>query len=183
VRLVAATNRDLAAMVEQGRFRQDLLYRLRVVEIRVPPLHERREDIPSLVGFFVEKHARRLKLAPRTLSPEAFGALASRSWPGNVRELENAVERALLLSQGPVLTPADFSIPEAAPFPLPVAPPADLTASGITTTIRDVSKDAQRRHILAVLEATGGNVTRSAERLGLSRRGLQLKMKEYGLRA
>lgn len=182
VRLVAATNRDLAAMVEQGRFRQDLLYRLRVVEIRVPPLHERREDIPSLVTFFLEKSARRLQRPRPTASSEAFGALASRSWPGNVRELENAVERALLFSEGPVLTPADFNLHEAAPTPVPVALPTDVTAAGLKTTTRSVARDAQRRLLLAVLEATGGNVTRSAERLGLSRRGLQLKMKEYGLR-
>ncbi|MBI1950893.1 MAG: sigma-54-dependent Fis family transcriptional regulator [Acidobacteria bacterium] len=182
VRLVAATNRDLAVMVEQGRFRQDLLYRLRVVEIRVPPLHERREDIPSLVTVFLEKSARRLQRPRPTASPEALAALASRSWPGNVRELENAVERALLFSEGPVLTPADFSLPEAAPSPLPVTPPTDGSASDLKTTTRSVARDAQRRLILAVLEATGGNVTRSAERLGLSRRGLQIKMKEYGLR-
>jgi DNA-binding NtrC family response regulator len=174
VRLVAATNRDLAAMAGQGCFREDLLYRLKVVEIRVPPLRERRADIPLLVDFFLEKHSRRLDRPLAKVSPSALAALQALPWPGNVRELENAVERALLLGQGPVLTEFDLGLESGAP-----APPSDGQPRG---ALRAAAAEAERRLIRAALESTGSNVTRAAERLGLSRRGLQIKMKEFGLR-
>jgi DNA-binding NtrC family response regulator len=180
VRLIAATNRELEAEVEEGRFRQDLLFRLRVVEIRVPPLRERCEDLPALVDFFLDKHAGRLGRPRPSVGAEALHALKACPWPGNVRELENAVERALLLSDAESLGPGDFGLEGAPPTPEGAPAPAggDLKEAG-----RRAAAEAERRLIREALEATGDNVTRAADRLGLSRRGLQLKMKALGLRS
>lgn len=175
VRLIAATNRDLDAEVSSGRFRQDLLYRLRVVEIRVPPLGERREDIPMLVDLFLDKHASRLGRPRPRVTGESVQALVNRDWPGNVRELENLVERALLLGEGPALEPADFGAE-----PAPAAPSGE---TDVKRAARAAASAAERRLIRAALEATGGNVSEAARKVGLSRRGLQLKMKELGLRS
>jgi DNA-binding NtrC family response regulator len=182
VRLVAATNTDLASAATGGRFREDLLYRLRVVEVRVPPLRERAQDIPLLVDFFLGKHAHRLGGPLPGILPEAVADLAGRPWPGNVRELENAVERALLLGEGPVLTPFDFGVDAGRGASSSDRRESSRPESGLKGLSRTAAAEVERRHIRAALEATGGNVTRSAERLGLSRRGLQIKMKALGLR-
>jgi DNA-binding NtrC family response regulator len=188
VRLVAATNRDLGAEVKAGRFREDLLYRLNVVEIHVPPLRQRTDDVAPLVEFFLDKHAERLGRPRPSVSPETLGALVAAPWPGNVRELENAVERALLLTEGPVLRPADLGLDAAAEDAGSGAmadPGEDSPAQGprdLKEAARAAAAGAERRLIRAALAATRGNVTRAAERLGLSRRGLQLKMKSLGLR-
>ena len=174
VRLVAATHRDLESEAAQGRFRQDLLFRLRVVEVHVLPLRERMEDVPILVHFFLDKHARRLGRPRPEVAPEALNHLARQSWPGNVRELENAVERAFLLAEHGVLGPEDFG-GEAS------RPPA-RGAPGTRPPMKAAAADAERRVVVAALESTGGNVTRAALRLRLSRRGLQLKLKQLGLR-
>ena len=109
VRIVAATHRDLDAAVRDGRFREDLLYRLRVVPIHIPALRERAEDVAVLAQHFVERYAEELRLGPRALSPDALERLVAHPWPGNVRELENAIKRALVLSTGEVLTPDAFA--------------------------------------------------------------------------
>jgi DNA-binding NtrC family response regulator len=185
VRLIAATNRDLEQDVRQGAFRQDLLFRIRVVEIRVSPLRERLDDIPLLVDFFLDKQSRRLQRPRPEVAPETYGALASLAWSGNVRELENAVERAMLLAEGGRLHPADFAL-EAAAFAgsglASPTPPGPAASTDIKGAARAAAAAAERRLIRAALEATGGNVTQAAYRLGLSRRGLQLKLKELGLR-
>ncbi|PYT10648.1 MAG: DNA-binding response regulator [Acidobacteria bacterium] len=173
VRLLAATHRDLQAEVERGRFRQDLLFRIRVIEIPVPPMRERLDDLPLLVEFFLDKQARRLGTARPPIGAEALSALRARTWPGNVRELENAVERAILLARGPALGSEDFGLEATAGAAAP---------AGLKTASRQAAATAERRLIRAALEATGGNVTRAASRLGLSRRGLQLKLKDLGLR-
>ena len=173
VRLLAATHRDLQAEVERGRFRQDLLFRIRVIEIPVPPMRERLDDLPLLVEFFLDKQARRLGTARTPIGAEALSALRARTWPGNVRELENAVERAILLARGPALGSEDFGLEATAGAAAP---------AGLKTASRQAAATAERRLIRAALEATGGNVTRAASRLGLSRRGLQLKLKDLGLR-
>jgi len=174
VRVVAATNRDLEREVAEGRFRDDLFYRLRVVELRVPPLRDRIEDVPELVECFLDKHAARLRRPRPTIGDRAVAALMARPWPGNVRELESAVERAILLARGSELTPTDFDLEERSE--------GDGGPAGLKDVARAAAAEAERRMIRAALQATGLNVTRAAERLGLSRRGLQLKMKEYGLR-
>jgi DNA-binding NtrC family response regulator len=174
VRLIAATHRDLESEVKQGRFRADLYFRLRVLEIRVPALRDRLEDLPLLVDFFLDKHSRRLARARPGVAPESLQALARLPWPGNVRELESAVERAILLAESEVLQPSDF-------FPGQPAT-SDPAARCASSPVRAAASDAERRVIRAALAATGGNVTHAALRLGLSRRGLQLKMKGLGLR-
>ena len=180
VRLVAATNRDLEAEVRAGRFREDLYYRLKVVEIRLPALSERLEDLPDLVDFFVTKHAERLKRERPHVSPAAFDALRSRAWPGNVRELEHAVERAVLLAEGAELGPDDFGFGPVASAPSSGG--GGATATDLKAAARAAAAEAEGRLIREALDATQGNVTQAAERLGLSRRGLQLKMKDLGLR-
>ena len=183
VRLIAATHRDLEQEVARGTFRQDLLFRIRVVEIRVPPLRERLEDIPLLVDFFLAKQSRRLHRPRPEVGAETLAVLAARPWVGNVRELENAVERAMLLGDESALTPADFATGAAS---VPADSPADVEVSapsGIKSAARAAAAAAERRLIRAAMESTGGNVTQAAARLGLSRRGLQLKLKEFGLRS
>ena len=175
VRVVAATNRDLTLMAGDGRFREDLLYRLRVIEMHVPPLRERPEDIPVLVDFFLLKHAHRLGRPVPRVSPEALASLMALPWPGNVRQLENAIERGVLLAQEPVLTEFDFGLES--------APPAREGTGRPRSPARQAAIEAERRVIRAALENVEGNVTRAATLLGLSRRGLQLKMKGFGLRA
>jgi len=174
VRLVAATNRDLGQEVANGRFREDLLYRLNVVELRTPPLRERLDDIPDLVECFLKRHAERLERPRPSVTPEALRALATRSWPGNVRELENTVERAVLLADGETLAAADLGMAGEAPREAP--------ASTLKEAARVAAAQTERRMILAALDLTDGNITRAADRLGLSRRGLQMKMKELELR-
>ncbi len=170
VRLVTATNRDLEKAVAAGAFRADLYFRLRVVEIRVPPLREHPEDIPQLVEFFLDKQSGRLGRPRPDVSPDALSALMQQPWPGNVRELESSVERALLLSDASPLAPGDFGV-----SPPGAGPPA-------ARPVREAAREAERKVIRAALEASGGNITRASLRLGLSRRGLQIKMKELGLR-
>jgi len=170
VRLVAATNRDLGKMVEQREFRSDLYYRLRVFPVEVPPLRERLEDIPLLVKYFVNQHARRMNRNIQTIPPETMQALTHWRWPGNVRELENFMERAVILSPGPVLR----------------APLAELALSpepdnGPTANLHD----AERNHILRVLREAKGMISGrggAAERLGLKRTTLNSKLKKLGIK-
>jgi len=167
-RLIAATNRDLAEMATNREFRSDLYYRLNVFPIRIPPLRERREDIPLLVRYFVQRFAKRLRRPIESVARESMELLCRWPWPGNVRELQNVVERAVILSQGTTLTvsPAEF---EAA------APPT----SGAVTL-----EDAEREHILRALEQTGwviGGPGGAAAQLGLKRTSLVSTMRRLGI--
>ncbi|MBD3867989.1 MAG: sigma-54-dependent Fis family transcriptional regulator [Acidobacteria bacterium] len=180
VRLVAATHRNLKDEVREGRFREDLLYRLQVVQLHAPALRERPEDIPELTRFFLSRQAERLQRSQPQVSDPVLSALAARDWPGNVRELQNAAERAVLLGDGPELTLEDF-IPAEPGAPSPT-PGSSRPAGDLKTAARAAAAETERRMISAALQQTGGNVTQAAEQLGLSRRGLQLKMKELGLR-
>jgi formate hydrogenlyase transcriptional activator len=169
VRVVAATNRDLAEMVAERQFRSDLFYRLNVFPIVVPPLRERREDIPTLVRYFANKHARRMNKRIETIPSETLETLVQWHWPGNVRELENIVERAVILTPGPVLR-----VP-VAQFKLPVegAPSATVTMEA-----------AERQHILHTLEETDwtvGGPRGAAARLGMKRTTLQSRMQKLGI--
>jgi len=190
VRLVAATNSDLRREIEVGTFRDDLYYRLNVVPIRLSPLRERAEDIPLLVRHFLSKFNRRLNKNILGISAEAEAALTSYPWPGNIRELENVIERAVLFADTSQIEIADLS-PELrestmAPRPRPsTAPPTlDMAASieGLKEQVKAAMSRLERELIQRALDQTAGNVTHAARLLKISRKGLQLKMKELGLR-
>ncbi|HET7824362.1 MAG TPA: sigma-54 dependent transcriptional regulator [Anaeromyxobacter sp.] len=173
VRVVAATNEDLARNVKAGKFREDLWFRLRVVPVRLPPLRERREDIPALVEHFVKKHALRLSRPPLQPDAEAMRALLEYPWPGNIRELEHAVERGLLLARGEVIARADLP-PEIASPPHENGSPGD----GYYRRARDAW---ERKFFEDLLREAGGSVARAAELAGIHRSTLYEKLTRYGL--
>jgi len=168
VRLIAATNRNLSEMVAERTFRSDLFYRLRVFPIEMPPLRERQEDIPALVRYFAEKHSRRMNRSVETIPTETLDLLLRYSWPGNIRELENLIERAIIVSPGPVLRVPLSEIKS------PSEPPTE------SLTLRA----AERDHILRALEATNwvlAGPRGAAARLGMKRTTLQSKMRKLGV--
>jgi formate hydrogenlyase transcriptional activator len=174
VRLVAATNRDLAQMVAEGRFRSDLYYRLNVFPLTLPPLRERPDDIPRLVRHFTQRFARRMGRQIETIPSEVMDSLVHYPWPGNVRELQNIIERAVILSRGPVLQVPRTDLQS-------VTPQATTPANeGASATLAD----AEREHIVRVLRDTSwvlGGPKGAAARLGMKRSTLQWKMKKLGL--
>jgi DNA-binding NtrC family response regulator len=176
-RVIAASNRPLAQLVREGRFRQDLFYRLSVVKIDLPPLRERREDIPLLATHFAARHSPPGE-GPKRLSPPAMELLLSYPWPGNVRELENAVERACVTSHGPVIRPEALpsEVGLHAPLKLPVA--IDL-GRPLPELQRQVTSDIERQYIRQALEKSRGNISRCAKICGLSRRTLFDKILTY----
>jgi DNA-binding NtrC family response regulator len=162
-RCVAATNKSLEKLIDEGRFRPDLFYRLNVFRIELPPLRQRREDVPALVDHFVRRFSLAMNKRITRVAPAAMGLLQAYDWPGNVRELENAVERAMVVAQEPELREGDFTL--------------KLTgnhAEGHTL------EDIEREHILRVLEECGGNQTRAAEMLDIDRVTLHNRLKKYG---
>jgi two-component system response regulator AtoC len=177
-RIIAATNRDLEAAVRAERFREDLFYRLNVIRLRLPPLRERREDIPALAERFLARFAREMAKPVRSISPDAVALLRAYDFPGNVRELENAVERALILADGQALDVADFSFAGAKMRPEAVAPlPADALSAPVGLPLREM----ERRAIMDALDRHGGRREESARELGITRRTLLNKLREYGL--
>jgi two-component system response regulator AtoC len=176
VRVIASTNRDLAADLVEGRFRSDLYYRLNVVPIRLPALRERPEDIPELAAHFLRRFAERLRLEPAGFSPAALRQLSAHHWPGNVRELENAVEQALVLSSGELIEPAH--LPDSVRGETPTITPADSAGD---LSIKRQRESLERTLIRRALERTRGNRTRAAQLLELSHRALLYKIREYGL--
>lgn len=176
VRIVAATNRDLRADVAAGRFREDLFYRLHVVPITMPPLRERREDIPLLIDHFVARNNVRLGTEIRGLDSEARRLLYEYSWPGNVRELENTVERAMVLAEGDQITTADLSerVREA-------RDPVKLQLSSGELSVKKTTRYIEEVLIRRALQKTKGNRTRAAELLEISHRALLYKIKDYGI--
>ena len=180
VRVIAATSRDLGRDAAAGRFREDLLYRLDVVRVRLPPLRERLDDVPALAAHFLAKYARlRPDLSGLALGDDARDALAAHRWPGNVRELEHALERAVVLADGPLIHEQDL------PDTLrgPAHPPAAAVAEGAPDdlSVKRATRALEERLIRAALERTGGNRTRAAELLELSYRALLYKIRDYGI--
>jgi formate hydrogenlyase transcriptional activator len=168
VRLITATNCDLQQMVEEKKFRSDLYYRINVFPVQVPPLRERVEDIPLLISYFAQKHARRINKRIETIPTESLQALGKYPWPGNIRELENVIERAVILSTGPELKVAlpELSSPA-------VVSPADAASRNMHL------EDAERAHIVRVLEDANwivGGPRGAASKLGLNRSTLRSKM-------
>jgi DNA-binding NtrC family response regulator len=172
VRLIAATRHNLRDMVKAGKFREDLYFRLNVVNIEVPPLRDRKDDIPPLVDHFLAKYGSSGRVQARSVNPESMELLQAYSWPGNVRELENVIQRALVLAEGESITPFDL--------------PADVTggASGMGMAPaggRQAGEDAEKEGILEALKLEKGNRSRAAARLGLRRTTFLYKMKKHGL--
>jgi DNA-binding NtrC family response regulator len=167
VRVISATNADLRSEVSGGRFREDLLYRLNTIEIRLPPLRDRREDIPLLAALFLHRHSTRYRKGIGGFRPEAMQAMLGYSWPGNIRELDHSIERAVLLADQKEIQPADLSL----------APPPDGAARLEALTLEEV----ERVLIQKAVARAGGSVTEAAKSLGLSRSALYRRLERYGL--
>jgi two-component system response regulator AtoC len=178
VRIIAATSRDLEAMVARGEFRADLFYRLNVLRIALPPLRERSEDIPALAEELLASLCARLGRRSEALGPEVIERLQAYGWPGNIRELENALERALILARGAALEPKHFAFPGA---PDPVSHGQASAPRATDLSIKRQVRRLEERLIRQALAATGGNRTQASRLLELSARALQYKLKEYAI--
>jgi transcriptional regulator with PAS, ATPase and Fis domain len=177
LRLVTATNRDLGQLVEAGRFRSDLFYRISVASVTLPPLRDIKSDIPLLADHFRRAFSLEFKKHVDTIEPAALKALEAWRWPGNVRELRNVIERAMIFTDGSVLQRSDLP---------PLGQEGQASAGAASTTAFELPRglslaDAEREYIRLTLEATDGNIQRSAELLGISRKNLWEKRKKYGL--
>jgi transcriptional regulator with PAS, ATPase and Fis domain len=172
VRVIAATNRNLRQMVTEGRFLEDLYYRLNVIPLHIPPLRERHEDIPVLAEYFLQKHAHRTGKHVERLDPAALAALMAYDWPGNVRELENTIERAVVLSPEPVIGAVLISGLGPAP-----SPSAGLPFLNLRQNVEWAVRETVRR----ALEATGGVKKDAAELMGISQRALSYYLRKYSL--
>jgi DNA-binding NtrC family response regulator len=191
VRLLAATNHDVETAVREGRFREDLYYRLRVVEVVIPPLAERREDIPLLIDHFLKQAAQRFDRPPKPLDGAALRACLTHAWRGNVRELRSAVEQALLLASGPEITAFDLlpgGTTSSRGDGLPSPPsgdgngaPFDARGRSFREAKEQLIGDFERRFLLDALRRNGGNITRAAEEVGMYRQSFQQKMRELGI--
>jgi two-component system nitrogen regulation response regulator NtrX len=174
VRVVAATNKNLEVEIGRGNFREDLFYRLNVIPFHVPPLRERKEDIPALAAYFLEEFARAYGRKPKGLTPQALEALDAHHWPGNVRELRNLIERIVILNPQSRI--------DARHIPLqPARKPAHAGPPERYGSLQDVREAAEREYILKKLEESNGNVSRAAELLGLERSNLYRKMRTLGI--
>jgi two-component system, NtrC family, nitrogen regulation response regulator NtrX len=176
VRVLAASNQELKELIAQGRFREDLFYRLNVIPIEVPPLRRRKEDIPALVSHFIAVFSAENGKRPKAISVEALAYFLSYDWPGNVRELRNMVERLVIMAPRDVIGPEDL--------PPPLRPKAD-TAEDVQRdrTLKEAREAFERAFIVAELQAHEGNVTRTADTLGIERSHLYRKLKAYGITA
>ncbi|GJL66964.1 MAG: transcriptional regulator [Nitrospirales bacterium] len=168
VRILAATNSDLEVAVKEGRFREDLYYRIHVVPLWIPPLRERRQDIPSLTQFFLKQSVARLNKPIRGFTPDAMQAMVTYSWPGNVRELENVIERAVVMSPKDMIT-ADL---------LPLTPG---TSQGTLQPLTEAKEDFEREYLKDILRATDGNISRASQIAGRYRADFYKLLKKYGL--
>lgn len=172
IRLICATNRDLPEMVREGHFREDLLYRVNTIHLEIPPLRERPEDIIPLARIFLEKYAALYKRAVPTLSPDAEKQLREYPWMGNIRELEHAIEKALIIADGPMLDGRSLNLPEAQG----ATPATKADAPGATTL-----EEMEYQMIKAAIDKFSGNLSLAANQLGISRQTLYNKMKRFGL--
>jgi two-component system response regulator AtoC len=179
VRIVAASNKDIEKAVEDKKFREDLYYRLNVFPIKIPPLRERKDDIPLLVEYFINKYCLEIKTSLKSVSKEALNMLINYHWKGNVRELENAIERAIILCDGDVIAPEHFVLNKQFVF--------GSAKQSMDGTLEDVAKEALRtaetQRIVIALKETRGNKSKAAEILRVSYKTLLTKIKEYGIEA
>jgi len=185
VRIISATNQDLAAQVKQGAFREDLFFRLAVINVPIPPLKERPGDILPLADLMLERYGRTMGRAGMTLSVEAAAALQEYDWPGNVRELENTIQRALLMTNGPKIMVADLELRLLPSAGSTVGSPAGINLASVIGISKSAPREAtdiatvEREHILKVLAQAGGNRRKAADLLGMSERGLRYKLRAY----
>jgi two-component system response regulator AtoC len=175
VRIIAATNRDLSELVRKGEFRQDLFYRLNVINIYLPPLRDRRDDIPTLAEYFLKKFSMKLSKSLKGFTQDAMEALLIYDWPGNVRELENVIERAVILSEGEEITRDLLSLPATDNKKYKVQTPGETSEN-----VYDLN-EMERLHILRVLQEVRGNRSVASKLLGIDRKTLYLKLKKYGI--
>jgi two-component system response regulator AtoC len=178
VRIIAASRKDLAKEIKEGRFREDLFYKLNVAPLTLPPLRERREDLHEIVRFFLERLDRKLNRKVEKVDPSCMDVFRAVSWPGNLRQLEHVLERMILLANGNVLRATDI--------PSDLRSEIDLSSGSESGNFREIvrrqTQSLEKDLIEKALEEMDGNITRTAEHLGISRKGLQLKMKELGIR-
>jgi DNA-binding NtrC family response regulator len=170
VRLICATNMPLYQMVKEGKFRQDLLYRINTVEIHVPPLRERTEDIPSLVDHFLDIYCKKYKINLKRLGEETMARLKKHAWPGNIRELQHAVERAVIMSESQILQPHDFFL----------SPVDDESHSHLNLNNMNL-EETEKMLIRKVVEKHGGNISKAAKELGLTRASLYRRIEKHGI--
>jgi transcriptional regulator with GAF, ATPase, and Fis domain len=189
VRIIAATNTDLEEMVAHGRFREDLYYRLNVIRLRVPPLRERRSEIPTIVNYYLNHYSAKFGRKDIQITPQAVDLLMVSEWPGNVRQLCNEIQRVVARGEdGALITPEQLS-PELQRTSSPTAPSsasiATLPAGSAQTTgtLADALAEVERRMIADAMRRHGGNISRAARELGLTRRGLYLKLERHDLSA
>jgi DNA-binding NtrC family response regulator len=169
IRLICATNMDLEALVREGRFREDLYYRINTVHIALPPLRERREDIVPLAQIFLDRFVAKYHRSLTEIGPEAAEALKAQAWNGNIRELQNCIEKAVILSEGSVLTEKDLQLDKA------------RTVAPVSGTLKAISEAEEERLVREAVERSNGNISAAAKMLGISRPTLYAKMKKYGL--
>ena len=170
IRLVCATNMPLYQMVNDSKFRQDLLYRINTVEIHVPPLRERPEDIPALVEHFLDIYSRKYKMPSKRLNASTLKRLEKHNWPGNIRELQHSVERAVIMSESNILQPSDFFL----------SPVEDSSADTISTNNMNL-EETEKMLIRKVVDKHGGNISKAAKELGLTRASLYRRIEKYGI--
>ncbi|MBN1475526.1 sigma-54-dependent Fis family transcriptional regulator [Candidatus Sumerlaeota bacterium] len=179
VRILSATNRELTAACDEGRFRQDLFFRLNVLTVDMPPLRERYGDVPMLANHFFESLRRRVDKRLRGISPEAMSALEAHTWPGNVRELQNVIERAVVLTDGPLITLED--LPEALQHLPPPGAADEGEGHGFHRAKRQLIDHFERDYLVDLLREHGGNVSRSAQSAGINRRTLYRLIEKFGI--
>lgn len=177
VRVISATNRDLESMIKKGTFREDLFYRLNVISIRIPPLRERKNDIPPLINYFITKYAKENNKEVESLSKEAMDALIKYNYPGNVRELENAIERAVIMARGKIITLDDL------PIFMKISNGDSKQSYELKgETLDKIVENVERQLIAEALVRANNNQSRAAEILGISERNLRYKLKKYGMK-
>jgi DNA-binding NtrC family response regulator len=175
IRLICATNMDLAQLVREGRFREDLYYRINTVHIALPPLRERKEDIVPLAQLFLERFAEKYHRPLTGMAPEAAEILKAQRWSGNIRELQNCIEKAVILSDGKTLSAGDLETDAGSPSGM-----TDETVPGLTRNLLH-DEAGEERLVREAMQRTGGNISAAAKMLGVSRPTLYAKLKKYGL--
>jgi len=182
VRIIAATNKDLQQAVAEGSFRQDLYYRIAVLPLRVPPLRERREDIPLLADHFIRLASEENDMARKTLDEAALARFRDYPWPGNVRELGNIIERLMILCPGDRITAADVDTVLSSPGTAPAPPPPPATSLPAEGTLKEQVAASERAIILEALKANKWHITRTSQALQIERSHLYRKMQRHGIR-